>query len=155
MNPFRFSWQLTRRDWRAGELRLLVAALVIAVASICSVGFFVDRMRQALSLEARQLLGADLLIASDHPIGPEWDAQLASRGLRSARTVNFPSMASAGAMPQLAAIKAVSQAYPLRGKLRVAAAPNQPDEAARGVPEPGTIWADAQLLQALSARVGD
>ena len=155
MNPFRFSWQLTRRDWRAGELRLLVAALVIAVASTCSVGFFVDRMRQALSLEARQLLGADLLIASDHPIGPEWDAQLASRGLRSARTVNFPSMASAGAMPQLAAIKAVSQAYPLRGKLRVAAAPNQPDEAARGVPEPGTIWADAQLLQALSARVGD
>lgn len=155
MNPFRFSWQLTRRDWRAGELRLLVAALVIAVASICSVGFLVDRMRQALSLEARQLLGADLLIASDHPIGPEWDAQLASRGLRSARTVNFPSMASAGAMPQLAAIKAVSDGYPLRGKLRVAAAPNQPDEAARGVPEPGTIWADAQLLQALSARVGD
>ena len=53
VNPLQFSWQLTRRDWRAGELRLLLAALVVAVAALASVGVFVDRMRAALSVEAR------------------------------------------------------------------------------------------------------
>ena len=46
------------RDWRAGELRVLALALVIAVASVTSVGFFADRVRQALTREAHQLLGA-------------------------------------------------------------------------------------------------
>ncbi|MEK9775642.1 MAG: FtsX-like permease family protein, partial [Quisquiliibacterium sp.] len=155
MNVLSLSWRLTRRDWRAGELGLLVAALIIAVASICSVGFFVDRMRQALSLQARQLLGADLLIASDRPIASDWDGQAEQRGLRHARTVNFPSMASAGGMPQLTAIKAVSQGYPLRGVLRVATGLNRADEATADLPSPGTIWADGQLLKALDASVGD
>ncbi|MEN9315341.1 MAG: hypothetical protein RIS35_1734, partial [Pseudomonadota bacterium] len=72
MNLAAFSLQLTRRDWRAGELRMLLLALLVAVASIASVGFFVDRMRQALSLEARQLLGGDLVIASDAPFEDAW-----------------------------------------------------------------------------------
>jgi putative ABC transport system permease protein len=155
LNPIVFSWQLTRRDWRAGELRLLLAALVIAVASIASVGFFVDRMRQALSLEARQLLGADLVVASDRPIAPELIAQARERGLRVAQTLNFPSMAIVeGAPPQLASVKVVSDGYPLRGRLRTASAPNAPDEPAQGVPARGTLWADAQLLQALGVAAG-
>ena len=32
------------RDWRAGELRILAAAIVIAVASVTSVAFFADRI---------------------------------------------------------------------------------------------------------------
>lgn len=155
MNLPAFSLRLTMRDWRAGELRLLLAALVVAVASIASVGFFVDRMRQALTLEARQLLGADLVIASDHPLDPAFDAQARARGLESARTVNFPSMVVAGTRPQLAAVKAVSERYPLRGRLRTAAAPNVPDEEAQGVPARGTVWADAQLVQTLGSAVGD
>jgi len=154
LNPLTFSWQLTRRDWRAGELRLLLAALVIAVASIASVGFFVDRMRQALALEARQLLGADLVIVSDQPVPAQWADEARGLGLRIAQTVNFPSMAVAGGLPQLASVKAVSDDYPLRGRLRVAAAPNAPDEFAQGVPSPGMMWADAQLLQALGAEPG-
>lgn len=143
------------RDWRAGELRLLMAALVIAVAAIASVGFFVDRMRQALDLQSRQLLGADLVVSADRPIdesafeGPIW------RELSRARTVGFPSMVIAGARTQLGSIKAVSSLYPLRGALRVAEAPGQPDVAAHSGPAPGTVWVDPQLLQALDVRVGE
>ena len=36
------------RDWRAGELRVLAGALVIAVAAITSVAFFADRGAGAL-----------------------------------------------------------------------------------------------------------
>ena len=95
MNDLRLSLRFAARDWRAGELRLLLAALVIAVAAIASVGLFVDRMRNALSLQARQLLGADLVIAA----GREPDSQLIetarSGSLEVARTVSFPSMALA------------------------------------------------------------
>ena len=155
MNPLRFSWQLTRRDWRAGELRLLLAALVVAVASIASVGFFVDRMRQALSLEARQLLGADLVLAADQPIDEAWAGEARKRGLAVARTVNFPSMVMAGDKPLLASVKAVSDGYPLRGRLRVAAQLNAADDFAQGVPPRGTLWADGQLLLGLGAAAGD
>lgn len=154
MNPFAFSLRLTARDWRAGELRALLLALVVAVASIASVGFFVDRMRQALSLEARQLLGADLVVAADREIDPDLLAEARSRGLATAVTVNFPSMVVADGRPQLAAVKAVSEGYPLRGRLRVADAPNAPDAPAQGIPPPGAAWADAQLVQGLGVAVG-
>jgi putative ABC transport system permease protein len=68
MNPIRLSWNFLRRDWRAGELQLLAAALVVAVAAIASVGFFVDRIKSALNLQARQLLGGDLVIVSTTPL---------------------------------------------------------------------------------------
>jgi lactam utilization protein B len=79
MDPIRFSWVLTRRDWRAGELRLLAAALVVAVAAIASVGFFVDRMKTALNQQARQLLGADLVVASEAPLAEAVATMLAAR----------------------------------------------------------------------------
>ena len=55
------------RDWRSGELRILALALVVAVASVTSVAFFADRVRQALVRDAHQLLGADLALVADHP----------------------------------------------------------------------------------------
>ncbi|MFO0522381.1 MAG: hypothetical protein ACK515_18485, partial [bacterium] len=56
------SARLVIRDWRAGELRVLVAALVIAIAAVTSVGFFSDRVRVALIEQANALLGADLIV---------------------------------------------------------------------------------------------
>ena len=96
MTLFRFSLRMLRRDARAGELRLLVAALVVAVAALTAVGFFADRVRKALEQEANQLLGADLLLIADHP----WDAKVAdearARGLAVVETRTFPSMVSLG-----------------------------------------------------------
>ena len=46
------------RDWRAGELRVLAMALVIAVAAITSVAFFADRIGQGLARDAHQLLAS-------------------------------------------------------------------------------------------------
>ena len=58
--------RMTARDWRAGELRLLAAALVIAVAAVTSVGFLVDRIRLGLERDAAQLLAADLVLSIRH-----------------------------------------------------------------------------------------
>ena len=115
------------RDWRAGELRILALALVIAVASVTSVAFFADRVRQALTREAHQLLGADVVLIADHSWRPELRDEIARRGLRLAENTTFMSMTRFGAETQLAGIKAVTDAYPLRGKLRTAPALNVPD----------------------------
>ncbi len=155
------------RDWRAGELRLLVLSLVIAVAAMTSVGFFVDRLRASLERDAAQLIGADVVVISDQPIASTL-VDLATRlGLSTSQTVAFPSMALAVVAPptgggpapeaatQLTSVKAASPGYPLRGTLRTATAPGAPDGPTNGLPAPGAVWVDPALLPALHVRVGD
>ena len=151
------------RDWRAGELRLLVLSLVVAVAAMTSVGFFIDRLRAGLERDAAQLLGADLVLISDQPIAENLRGEARTRGLTIAETVTFPSMALSVATPgsntetatQLTAVKAVTPGYPLRGALRTADAPGAPDAITNQLPASGTVWVDAALLPALHVRVGD
>lgn len=168
------SLRMTLRDWRAGELRFLLLALIVAVASLSSVGFFVDRMRTGLERDAHQLLGADLVISADQPVDPAWTADAVARGLTVSQTVQFPSMAIAGegdaARSQLAAVKAVGPGYPLRGSLKLAAtaaagaagtvgAADVADPTGavptRATPAPGTVWVDAAVLGNLHLAVGD
>ncbi len=149
---------MTARDWRAGELRLLAAALVTAVAAVTSVGFLVDRIRLGLERDASQLLGADLVLSSDSPIDAALAVRARAAGLQTASTVVFPSMALSekdGDRNSLAAVKAVSSGYPLRGRLRVSEAPGAPDAPTADVPGQGDVWVDAQLLQSIGASVGD
>lgn len=143
------------RDWRAGELRVLALALLIAVASVTSVSFFADRVRQGLNLEAHQLLGGDLLLAGDQPLDPAIAGEIARRGLAVAQSTNFISMAQSGDKSVMAGVKAVTARYPLRGKLRIAPRLNAPDGVAARGPEPGTVWLDERLTSALAAGVGD
>jgi putative ABC transport system permease protein len=68
MNVLRLAARLLLRDWRAGELRVLVTALLLAVGSVGTVGLFADRVKGALVTQANVLLGADLLISGDRPL---------------------------------------------------------------------------------------
>ena len=167
VNELLFSWRMLRRDAGAGELRLLAAALVVAVAALTAVGFFTDRVRQSLDRQANQLLGADLLLSADRA-WPDTLTDAAERhGLRVATTRTFPSMVSAGdgatRRVQLAEIKAVSEGYPLRGALRIRAPQAggvqegglPADEAAVGIPAPGRVWLEDRAAAALGVRVGD
>lgn len=136
------------RDFRSGELRVLFIALAIAVAGVTSVGFFADRVRAGLALNARDLIGADLVLISDHPIADDYLAEAARLGLKQAETRSFPSMVRAGERLQLADIKAVSPDYPLRGQLEA------DGREARGGPPPGTVWLEKRLEEALGASLG-
>ena len=151
---------MTRRDWRAGELRFLLIALIVAVAALSSVGFFVDRMRGGLTRDAAQLLGADLVLSADQPTPLDWRTQAEAQGLKTAETAVFSSMAIAGegdsAHSLLSAIKAVSPAYPLRGQVKLSARDDGSEAlAASGIPAPGTVWVDPAILSSLDLHVGD
>lgn len=140
---------MLRRDWRAGELNLLLIALVLAVAALASVSFLADRMHAGLEHDARQLLGADVVVVSDLPLPPDIEAHAASSGLRVSHTATFPSMASALAAgasgepaSQLAAVKAVDAGYPLRGTVKVSTAREAAGAPVHTIPEAGTVWVD-------------
>ena len=157
------AWQLGRRqlarDFRAGELRLLVVAVMLAVAALTAVGFFADRINAGLARDARQLLGGDAIVASDQPPSPEFVAKARALGLVTAIAANFPSMGRApdeqGGATRLVSVKAVSDAYPLRGKLRVRGGAGAGEVDIAAGPAPGTVWVDAAVLDALGLRVGD
>ncbi|HYD78491.1 MAG TPA: FtsX-like permease family protein [Paucimonas sp.] len=152
------SLRMTWRDWRSGELRFLIVALIVAVAALTSVGFFADRMRAALNRDAHQLLGADVVVGADQPLDPAWRQEAQRLGLTLAETVSFPSMAIAGegeqSVARLAAIKAVSPGYPLRGRVKIATRQDGEAGAAPDIPAAGTVWVDPDLLGALDLRVG-
>ena len=155
MSITRLALRLLLREWRAGELRVLVLAVLIAVAGLASVNAFTARMHLALSQESNRLLGADLVLASDHAPAPALQAEAQRRGLATAQTAQFPSMISTTTESNLAEIKAVSNGYPLRGSLRIAASAFAADHTVRAIPFPGTVWLEARLANALQLKPGD
>ena len=155
MATVRLALRMLLRDLRAGDLRVLLAALLVAVASVATVGFFTDRVRGALNGEAARLLGGDLALVADNTIPQKILAEAARLRLETATTVTFPSMVSTAQDAALGEIKAVSDTYPLRGKLRTAPGPEAPDSEQTGVPKPGTVWVGDRLLAKLNVRVGD
>ena len=152
-------WRTLWRDVRSGELRLLVLAVTLAVAALTAVGFFADRLQAGLQRDARQLLGGDAVIASDRPAPTFFAEQARTLGLKMVNTQGFPTMARTtqeqGGNSKLVALKSVEPGYPLRGTLRITDAPGVPERPARGIPAPGSVWVDAQLLDALGIGVGD
>ena len=151
-------WKTLLRDLRAGELRLLMVAVTLAVASLTAVGFFADRLKGGLERDALQLLGGDAVVRSDQLIPAAFPAKAGALGLRAVSTVTFPTMVRArdedGGASKLVAFKGVPDGYPLRGSLTVTDGAGSAGQQTREIPAPGTAWADASLLDALGLKVG-
>ncbi len=152
-------WRTLWRDLRAGELKLLIVAVTLAVAALTAVGFFADRLQGGLQRDARQLLGGDAVIASDNPTPQAFVDEARRLGLQSVTTLGFPTMGRApdaqGGASKLVALKVVDTGYPLRGNLKVAPQPDMPGSNTRDIPAPGEAWVDAPLLAVLDLKVGD
>lgn len=156
-----------RRDLRAGELTVLLLAVLLAVAALTAVAFFADRLQGGLQRDARQLLAGDVVVASDHGIATGLRQQAHEAGLQTAVTVVFPTMARAteaqGGASRLVSLKAVEPAYPLRGQIETTphwgeqlsaaqlAAAGQPSRGGLGRSE---VWVDAALLVSLGLQPG-
>ena len=127
-NWWRLAWRTLWRDARAGELRLLVFAVALGVASLSSVSFLADRMNAGLLRDAGQLLGGDAVVVSDQPTPNEFIKQAKNLGLETVTTLSFPTMArgetsvedSSAGKSRLIALKVVDDGYPLRGQLKYA-----------------------------------
>ena len=152
MNLLGLSLSLLRRDWRAGEWRVLLLALVLAVGSLATVGLFADRVRQALQQQAQSLIGADLRITSSRPLSTEYRKKAVAQGLRVVQSRTFPSMVAHGEQVLLSEILVVEAGYPLRGKIEI---DDGRLHVASAIPVSGTVWVDERLLRRLDMQVGD
>ena len=156
---WRLAWRQLARDFRAGELRLLVVAVVLAVAALTAVGFLADRINGGLARDARQMLGGDALVATDQPTPATFEAKARTLGLATATTAVFPSMGRApdekGGASRLVTVKAVSATYPLRGQVTVSNGEGTPQRQISGGPAAASVWVDQPLLTALGLKVGD
>ncbi len=156
---WRLGWRTLWRDLRSGDLRLVIVAVVLAVAALTAVGFFADRIKGGLQRDARQLLGGDAVVSSDNPSPAAFKDKARSLGLSVVETLGFPTMARAtearGGAAKLVALKVVEPGYPLRGSLRLATATEGVDAPTREVPAPGQAWVDGPLLESLALKVGD
>jgi len=141
------------RDVRAGELRLLMLSVALAVAALTAVGFLADRMQTGLWRDARQLLGGDAVIVSDQATPPLVLQEAQRLGLQTNTSVSFPTMARAlaeqGGASRLVALKAVAPGYPLRGRLEL-----QGGDHVSAIPAQGDVWVDPALLDTLGLQLG-
>ncbi len=142
-----------QRFWRLAEVRLLFLSLLVSVVAVTSVGFFTDRADRAMSAQATHLLGGDLVIDSTRPVAEEIISEAVIRGLKTAITINFPSMVSSikaeGDTFKLAQVKAVSDQYPLYGDLEIV------DNTKNANKQKSSIVAQSGLFTGLEAKVGD
>lgn len=151
----RLALRLLWRDWHGGELKLLFVALVMAVTSVTGIALFTDRLERALILESANMLAADRVLGSREPPPQEILSEARNRGMRTAETLSFTSMAFSDNGNLLVAAKAVSEAYPLRGEVIVTDAPFTRGTPVRSGPPPGEVWLESRALPALDVEVGD
>ncbi len=153
--PWRLAGRFLARDWRSGEVLVLFAALVVAVAAMSAVTFFTDRVRGAVSQQAGEALAADLRVESINPLPGDMREAAERRGLATADVVGFRSVVAAGDTTSLADVRGVTAGYPLRGVVQVADRLAGGPEDAIGIPARGEVWAEPSLLARLGSAVGD
>jgi putative ABC transport system permease protein len=155
MAMLRMALRLLRREWRSGELAVLLVSLTVAVAALTGVGFLVDRIGRAVQAQASEVLAADARIETPEPLSPALATEAASLGLKSARLTTLLSVVFRGEVSQLANVRAVSAGYPLRGSLKSAAQAFGTGVVTREIPAAGDCWPDSRLAAALGATPGD
>jgi putative ABC transport system permease protein len=152
---FRLVRRLAMRDLRAGEMGLLLVALLVAVGTVTSISLFVDRLHQALLSESANFLAADRQISSSQEIPEAFRLAARERNLEVSETLVFPSMVFAGDTNQLVSVKAVDGAYPLRGELIISDVPFERGYPTEAVPPAGEVWLDSRLFPALGVALGE
>lgn len=155
MKALAFALRSFRRELRSGEVLVLLAAVILAVAALTAVGFLTDRIGKAVARQANEVLAADLRLRSQEPIPDSWREMASDYELRTADTVSFPTVVFAGDESALTSLLAVTDGYPLRGKVRISDQLFSEQREAEGIPAPGEVWADSALLARVGADVGD
>lgn len=155
MNPLLFSLRNFWRELKSGEVAVLMLALTIAVGAVSAVGFVTDRVGEAVARQAGESLAADLVVVSRNEISDDYVRFGAQQGLRTARVLVFPSVATTETRSNLAEIRAVSDGYPLRGRVRLAETPYGPGRPVDAIPPRGEAWLESRLFGALDVALGD
>src|SRR5688572_9845492 len=154
MRAIAIALRMLAREWRSGELGVLILAITVAVGALTGVGFLVDRIGIAVDNQAGEVLAADLVLESAQPVDDKAILEAQRRKLQYARKTGLLSVVFNGDVSQLSALRAVSTGYPLRGKVMVSNEPFGAPTVASGIPGRGEVWPESRLAAAIGATIG-
>ncbi|HEY9120690.1 MAG TPA: ABC transporter permease, partial [Marinobacter sp.] len=153
------SKQLTsvKRDWRERDVRVVLSALIIAVATVATIALFASQLQRTLVTSASSFLAADRQLEAENgrPIPEAWMQEAEQRGLETGRMIEFSTMVYGADNFQLVSIKAVNDAYPLRGQVEYQEGLDAPRQTVGHGPRPGEVWLNPRLLRLLELEIGD
>lgn len=143
------------RDLKHAEIKLLFAAIVLAVMTVSMILSLTTGIRHRLEDTTGTLLGGDRVLNSPTPINSDIIDKLNEFKIKKAETLTFYSMLSFKDNLALAEVKGVEPPYPLKGQLRGAAQLFAPDTILTTLPLPGTVWIEQSLFSLLNVQVND
>ncbi|MDT8438267.1 MAG: FtsX-like permease family protein [Wenzhouxiangellaceae bacterium] len=155
MNVWSFSFRLLFRQGRSGSLWMLIAGLAVATAALAAVSLFTDRVGRALERQAAEILAADVVVRDRAPLPERIRVSADELGLATSDMITLQTVLFSPTDSALFSVKAVSDGYPLRGRLRTAAGPGQPDQETATIPAPGEAWIAPEGLRTLDLAIGD
>lgn len=155
MRLVKLAWRQTLRDLAAGEIRLMLMALLLAVMAVTAVGMITDRAESGLQQEANRLLGGDAALRADTPIPASVPERAEALGLQHAQTASFPSMVQTGEAVTLADIRAVDARFPLRGEFEIRSGTDEKLSRVKGGPQTGTVWLSGDAARKLGVNFGE
>ncbi len=150
-----FYLTLIKRQSRLLTVQLFCIAVTIACAVTFSISTLSDRLEQLFTQQSKEVLAADILLKSTSPLSVEQQSIITSASLQTAETLVFQTMANANEEFMLASVKAVSDNYPLRGKLETSMTVFGETVTGKSGPSPGEVWVESRILHQLKLSVGD
>ncbi|OOG75241.1 ABC transporter permease [Algoriphagus sp. A40] len=149
-----FGWilKMALRDFRKNLSRLLlfVSSIVVGIAALVAISSFGENLTKDIDNQAKELLGADLVLENNKPIG---DQKVDSLATEMASEVNFASMVafpSTGAS-RLTQVRALEGNFPFYGKLETIPAEGDADFRNGGK----KALVEKTLMAQFNAKVGD
>ncbi|WP_202744647.1 ABC transporter permease [Acinetobacter pittii] len=138
---------LLLQNFRTGGLYLLIIALSLAISATTALKFSNDQVKNAVSLQASQMLGADLVLSNNEPIEQQWKKKAEQLGLKQTNVTIFSSMAHTQDQFVMVNVKAIEPLFPLRGQLEI-------EPSAKAI-QSGEVWLSQRAADLLKVKLGD
>lgn len=138
---------LLLQSFRTGGLYLLIIALSLAISATTALKFSNTQVQNAVTLQAAEMLGADLVLSDNDPIQLNWQQQAEKLKLKQAPVTLFGSMAHTQDHFVMVNVKAVDEHFPLRGKLEIKPRVQSIQQ--------GQVWLSPRAIDLLKVKVGD
>jgi putative ABC transport system permease protein len=138
---------LLLQSFRTGGLYLLIIALSLAISATTALKFSNDQVKNAVSLQASQMLGADLVLSNNEPIEQSWKKRAEQLGFKQINVTMFSSMAHTQDQFVMVNVKAIEPLFPLRGQLEIA-------PTTQGI-QSGEVWLSQRAADLLKVKLGD
>ena len=145
MNPL--FQPLLKQSFKSSGVYLLIIALVLAISATTALKFSNEQIQHAVALQAAEMLAADLVLSDNQPLEKKWQDQANQLTLQQSKVTTFSSMAHTHEQFVMVNVKAIDDAFPLRGDIRVVPTADKI--------QAGQVWLSARALDLLHVKVGD